>query len=74
MAVILLLFLPAFPFTATFLNAREKAIAQARLQREHRPTSHGGMTGWQGFKAVVQDVNAWLFVVIYTSCEYPVSV
>ncbi|KZV74983.1 MFS general substrate transporter [Peniophora sp. CONT] len=73
MAFILLLFLPAFPFTATFLTPREKAIAQARLQREHRPTSHGGMTGWQGFKAVVQDVNAWLFVVIYTSFNVGVA-
>jgi hypothetical protein len=69
MAVVLLFFLPAFPFMAVFLTPRQRAIAQARLNREHRPTSHGGMTGWQGFKAVVSDPTAWLFVLIYTSCE-----
>jgi len=73
MAFVLLLFLPSFPFTAGFLTPRERAIAQARLNREHRPTSHGGMTGWQGFKAVVADLNAWLFVVVYTSFNVGVA-
>ena len=68
MAVAVLLFLPSFPFSATFLTAREKAIAQARLNRDHRPQSHGGMTGWQGFKAVVNDPHAWALMVVYASC------
>ncbi|KAG6884842.1 hypothetical protein C0993_007872, partial [Termitomyces sp. T159_Od127] len=70
MALAILLFLPSFPFTARFLTPRERAIAQARLNRDHKPQSHGGMTGWQGFKAVVADPNAWLFAMIYASCEY----
>jgi len=65
MATVLLLFLPSFPFTATFLTPREKAIAQARVDRDHRPTSHGGMNGWQGLRAVLLDINAWLLMVIY---------
>lgn len=65
MAVLLLLFLPSFPFAASFLSPREKAIAQARMDRDQKPTSHGGMTGWQGFKAVVNDLNAWLLVIVY---------
>lgn len=60
-----MMFLPSFPFAATFLTPREKAIAQARMDRDQKPTSHGGMTGWEGFKAVVNDVNAWLLVIIY---------
>ncbi len=69
MAVVILLFLPSFPFTASFLTPREKAIAQARVNRSHRPQSHGGMTGWQGFKAIVNDVHAWALMVVYASCE-----
>ncbi|KAF8580766.1 MFS general substrate transporter [Ramaria rubella] len=65
MAFVLLLFLPSFPFTSTFLSPREKAIAQARLDRDHRPTSHGGMNGWQGLKAVMLDLNSWLLMLIY---------
>lgn len=65
MAALILMFLPSFPFAATFLTPREKAIAQARMDRDQKPTSHGGMTGWEGFKAVVNDVNAWLLVIIY---------
>ncbi|CCM05612.1 uncharacterized protein FIBRA_07841 [Fibroporia radiculosa] len=64
-ASLILFFLPSFPFSATFLTPREKAIAQARMNRDQKPTSHGGMNGWQGFKAIVNDVNAWLLVVIY---------
>jgi hypothetical protein len=66
-----LFFLPAFPFSASFLTPRERAIAQARLNRDHKPQSHGGMTGWQGFKAVISDLNAWLFMTIYASCMFP---
>ncbi|RPD68365.1 MFS general substrate transporter, partial [Lentinus tigrinus ALCF2SS1-7] len=55
MAFMILLFLPSFPFSSSFLTPREKAIAQARLNRDHRPQSHGGMSGWQGFKAIVND-------------------
>jgi hypothetical protein len=69
MAFVLLLFLPSFPFTSTFLTPREKAIAQARLDRDHRPNSHGGMNGWQGLKAVARDLNSWLLMMIYVGCE-----
>ena len=69
MAGVIFFFLPAFPFCATFLTPRERAIAQARLNRDHRPTSHGGMTGWEGFKAIVNDVNAWMLMIVYASCE-----
>ncbi|GLB39778.1 putative MFS general substrate transporter [Lyophyllum shimeji] len=73
MALMILLFLPSFPFTATFLTPRERAIAQARLNRDHKPQSHGGMTGWQGFKAIVTDPNAWLFTLIYASFNVGVA-
>ncbi|PCH37504.1 MFS general substrate transporter [Wolfiporia cocos MD-104 SS10] len=73
MAFLLLLFLPSFPFAAGFLSPREKAIAQARMDRDQKPTSHGGMTGWQGFKAVVNDINSWLLVVIYSGFNIGVS-
>ncbi|KAI0357778.1 MFS general substrate transporter [Trametes cingulata] len=73
MAVAILLFLPSFPFTASFLTPREKAIAQARLNRDHRPQSHGGMTGWAGFKAVVNDLNAWALMIIYASFNVGVA-
>ncbi len=69
MASTILFLLPSFPFTASFLTPREKAIAQARVNRDHRPQSHGGMSGWEGFKAVVNDFNAWALMVIYASCE-----
>lgn len=69
MALMILLFLPSFPFSATFLSPRERAIAQARLNRDHKPQSHGGMTGWAGLKAIIVDINAWLFMLIYASCE-----
>lgn len=69
MALMILLFLPSFPFSASFLTPRERAIAQARLDRDHKPQSHGGMTGWQGFKVILADPNAWLFVLIYGSCK-----
>ncbi|KAH9912232.1 MFS general substrate transporter [Amylocystis lapponica] len=67
MAVVILFFLPSFPFSASFLTPRERAIAQARLNRDHKPQSHGGMSGWDGFKAVVCDPNSWLLVIIYAS-------
>ncbi len=67
-AFVLLLFLPSFPFATTFLTPREKAIAQARVNRDHRPQSHGGMTGWEGFKAVVNDPNSWALMIVYASC------
>lgn len=73
MALMILLFLPSFPFSATFLTPRERAIAQARLNRDHKPQSHGGMTGWQGFKAVVGDLNAWLLMLIYASFNVGVA-
>ncbi|KAJ7057141.1 MFS general substrate transporter [Mycena amicta] len=73
MAFAILFFLPSFPFSATFLTARERAIAQARLNRDQKPTSHGGMTGWQGFKAVISDINAWLFMLIYASFNVGVA-
>ncbi|KAL0946223.1 hypothetical protein HGRIS_012482 [Hohenbuehelia grisea] len=66
MAVVLLLVLPSFPFAAPFLTTRERAIAQARLNRDQKPQSHGGMTGMEGIKAVLSDVHAWLFVILYT--------
>lgn len=69
MAVAILIWLPSFPFSATFLNYRERAIAQARVNRDHKPRSHGGMTGWQGVKAVLIDPSAWLLMLIYASCE-----
>ncbi|KAI0943390.1 hypothetical protein AcW1_002562 [Taiwanofungus camphoratus] len=65
MASLILFFLPSFPFAASFLSPRERAIAQARLDRDHKPQSHGGMTGLEGFKATVTDLNAWILVVIY---------
>ena len=68
MAWMTLFFLPSFPFAARFLTPRQRAIAQARLNRDHKPQSHGGMTGWQGFKAVVSDLNAWMLMIIYASC------
>ncbi|KAF5384199.1 hypothetical protein D9615_003370 [Tricholomella constricta] len=73
MAVAILLFLPSFPFTASFLTPHERAIAQARLNRDHKPQSHGGMTGWKGFKAIVGDPNAWLFTLVYASFNVGVA-
>ncbi|KAF8956872.1 MFS general substrate transporter [Flammula alnicola] len=73
MAVMILFFLPSFPFSATFLSPRERAIAQARLNRDHKPQSHGGMTGWAGFKAIISDINSWLFMVIYASFNVGVA-
>jgi len=73
MAMVVLLFLPSFPFSAPFLTYRERAIAQARLNQDHKPQSHGGMTGWQGFKAVISDPNAWLFMLIYASFNVGVA-
>ncbi|KAJ7581315.1 MFS general substrate transporter [Mycena floridula] len=69
MAVLILCFLPSFPFAAGNLTPRERSIAQARLNRDHRPQSHGGMSGWQGFKAVVQDPSAWMLMLIYASFD-----
>ncbi|KAJ7594264.1 MFS general substrate transporter [Mycena floridula] len=73
MAVLILCFLPPFPFAAGHLTPRERSIAQARLNRDHKPRSHGGMTGWQGFKAVVQDPSAWMFMLIYASFNVGVA-
>ncbi|KAF8624722.1 hypothetical protein AX17_007053 [Amanita inopinata Kibby_2008] len=73
MGAVILFFLPAFPFTASFLTPRQRAIAQARLQRDHKPQSHGGMTGWEGFKAIISDVNAWLFTLTYASFNVGVA-
>ncbi|TFK75711.1 MFS general substrate transporter [Pluteus cervinus] len=73
MAVMILFFLPSFPFSATFLTPREKAIAQARLNRDHKPHSHGGMSGWEGFKAVISDPNSWLFMLMYASFNVGVA-
>ncbi|KAJ6454545.1 MFS general substrate transporter [Mycena vitilis] len=73
LAFAMLLFLPSFPFSATFLTPRERAIAQARLNRDHKPQSHGGMTGWQGFKVIIADPNAWLFMLIYASFNVGVA-
>jgi hypothetical protein len=70
MAFVILLFLPSFPFSASFLTPRERSIAQARLNRDHKPQSHGGMTGWKGFKVIIADVNAWLFMTVYASCNH----
>jgi len=69
MGFLILLFLPSFPFAASFLTPREKAILQARLNKDHKPQSHGGMSGWEGFKAVMKDINAWGFMLIYASCK-----
>jgi len=66
MAIVILAWLPAFPFSCTFLTTHEKAIAQARL-REHRPKSHGGASGWEGIKLVSKDITVWAFVILYTS-------
>ncbi|KAF5348887.1 hypothetical protein D9756_009798 [Leucocoprinus leucothites] len=73
MGTVVLLFLPSFPFSASFLSPRERAIAQARLNSDHKPQSHGGMTGWQGFKAIITDPNAWLFMTIYASFNVGVA-
>ncbi|KAF7342036.1 MFS general substrate transporter [Mycena venus] len=73
MAFVILLFLPSFPFSATFLTPRERAIAQARLNRDHKPQSHGGMTGWKGFKVIIADLNAWLFMTVYASFNVGVA-
>jgi hypothetical protein len=69
MGTAILIWLPSFPFSASFLTPREKAIAQARLNRDHKPKSHGGMTGMQAFKAVVSDLHSWMFMIIYASCK-----
>ncbi|KAJ6591181.1 major facilitator superfamily domain-containing protein [Mycena vulgaris] len=61
----ILIFLPSFPFAAWFLSPRERAIAHARLNRDQKPQMEGGWTGWQSFKAVVADPNAWLLLVTY---------
>jgi hypothetical protein len=68
MAFVILFFLPAFPFTAPFLNNREKAVAVARL-RDHKPKSHGGTSGLGALKLVFLDLGMWMFVVLYCSCE-----
>ncbi|KAF8902600.1 MFS general substrate transporter [Gymnopilus junonius] len=73
MAIMILFFLPSFPFSASFLSPRERAIAQARLNRDHKPQSHGGMNGWRGFKAIVSDLNAWCFMLIYASFNVGVA-
>ncbi|KIK67726.1 hypothetical protein GYMLUDRAFT_237937 [Collybiopsis luxurians FD-317 M1] len=73
MSFVTLFFLPSFPFAATFLTPREKAIAQARVNRDHKPQSHGGMTGWQGLKAIIIDPNAWMFMSIYASFNVGVA-
>ncbi|KAJ7481694.1 MFS general substrate transporter [Mycena latifolia] len=73
MAFAILFWLPSFPFSATFLTPRERAIAQARLNRDHKPQSHGGMTGWKGFKVIIADINAWLFMLIYASFNVGVA-
>lgn len=70
MGTVILIFLPSFPFSASFLTPRDKAIAQARLNRDHKPQSHGGMNGLAGFKAIVVDPNAWLLMLIYASCKH----
>jgi hypothetical protein len=70
MAFVILLRLPSFPFTASFLTTRERAIAVARL-KDHKPKSHGGATGWDGMKLVILDPAMWMFVVLYCSCEFP---
>ncbi len=74
MAATILFCLPSFPFSSTFLTARERAIAQARVNRDHKPQSHGGMTGWEGFKHVMLDINSWLFMLIYASCKFAINI
>ena len=69
MAGIILLFLPAFPFTAKFLTKKQRVIAVARL-RDHRPKSHGGSNGWEAVRLVLTDLHCWGFVIIYSSCEH----
>jgi len=69
MAFMILLFLPSFPFSAAFLTPRERAIAQARLNRDQKPQSHGGMSGWKGVIAIISDLHAWLFALLYASCK-----
>ncbi|KAF8307169.1 MFS general substrate transporter [Clavulina sp. PMI_390] len=66
MAVVILLWLPSFPFASTFLTPRERAIAVARL-KDQRPKSHGGANGWAGLKLVVLDPLSWMFAVLYVS-------
>ncbi|KAJ7031591.1 MFS general substrate transporter [Mycena alexandri] len=73
MASAILFFLPSFPFSATFLTPRERSIAQARLNRDHKPQSHGGMNGWKGFKVIIADLNAWLFMLVYASFNVGVA-
>ncbi|EIM87467.1 MFS general substrate transporter [Stereum hirsutum FP-91666 SS1] len=73
MAFAILLWLPSFPFSATFLTPRERAIAQARLNSDHKPRSHGGMNGWQGLKAISVDPNAWLLMTVYASFNVGVA-
>ncbi|KAF9523136.1 MFS general substrate transporter [Crepidotus variabilis] len=73
MGFMILFFLPDFPFSATFLNPRERAIAQARLNRDQRPQPHGGISGWEGFKAVVKDLNSWMFMITHASFNIGVS-
>lgn len=68
MAIIILLCLPAFPFTARFLTKKQKVIAVARL-RDHRPKSHGGTGGWKAVRLVLTDPHCWGFVIIYSTCE-----
>ncbi|KAF8178084.1 hypothetical protein K438DRAFT_1978051 [Mycena galopus ATCC 62051] len=43
MVFVVLLFLPLFPFSATFLTPRERTITQIRLNHNHKLQSHGGM-------------------------------
>ncbi|KAJ7701815.1 major facilitator superfamily domain-containing protein [Mycena rosella] len=73
MAFAILFWLPSFPFSATFLTPRERAIAQARLNRDHKPQSHGGMNGWKGVKVIMADLNAWLFMLVYASFNVGVA-
>ncbi|CAA7268786.1 unnamed protein product [Cyclocybe aegerita] len=73
MAFMILFFLPSFPFSASFLTPRQRAIAQARLNRDQKPQSHGGMNGWAGFKAIVTDINSWLFTVLYAGFNIGVA-
>jgi len=68
MAFVILLWLPSFPFTASFLTEREKAIAVARL-KDHKPKSHGGANGWDGLRLVMADLSMWMFAALYCSCE-----
>lgn len=70
MAFMILFFLPSFPFSAGFLTQRERAIAQARLNRDQRPQSHGGMSGGKGILTVITDIHAWMFTVLYASCKF----